>query len=114
MHPAPFGSVTHPTASNVIPKITDPLGQHWDQPNTDNFVIDDTHVIMTYRDFDQLAEYSTTNPSAAYEGKCWKAQKYQDGDKFAPSGPWVLRWFGVSLIGPGYVSNHEREIIVID
>jgi hypothetical protein len=114
MHPVPYGATTHITAPNTIPPITHELGRHWDQPDTDNFVIDDTHVMMTRRDFEQLAEYSTTNPSGAYEGKCWKAQTYVKDDKWYPSGPWVLRWFGVSTKGPGYVSNNERIILIID
>lgn len=56
----------------VIPPITAELGKCWDQPNTDNWLIDEKSVIMSKRDFDKLAEYSLTNPTALYAGKCWK------------------------------------------
>lgn len=113
-YPAPHGAVV--LSTSIIPPITDPMGAHWDQPDTDNFVIDDTHVIMSERDFKALAEYSTTTPSGVYPGKCWKAQQWEK-DPTAPRGwkwidKWDLRWYG-TCEDPKLVTNHHREIIII-
>lgn len=120
-YPAPHAA-TVLTTGTFIPPITDPMGKHWRQPDTENFVIDDTHVSMTQRDFDMLPEYSTTNPSGVYVGKCWKSQQSEQV-KVSDHGvtmvkhrwidKWDLRWFGESTIGPGYCSNHRREIIIL-
>ena len=55
-----------------IPPITAELGRCWDQPKTDGWLLDEKSVIMPKRDFEKLAEYSCTNPTALYAGKCWK------------------------------------------
>jgi hypothetical protein len=110
---APLGVPMPTTTTNVIPPITDPLGLHWDQPDTSNFLIDDTHVVMTLREFNQLAEYSTTNPSGVYVGKCWKAalfERVEDG-RMRSTGEWVLRWFGHDP-DPKFCSNNHRRIII--
>lgn len=113
-YPVPHGAQVLATFNPPIPPITDPMGKSWRQPDPENFVIDDTHVIMSQRDFDQLAEYSTSNPSGVYPGKCWKAERLEfEGRGFRRTGQWFLRWFGESEIGPGYCSNHQREIIIV-
>lgn len=110
-YPAPMFAVV--LATSIIPPITDPMGRHWDQPNTENFVIDDTHVIMSERDFKALAEYSTTTPSGVYPGKCWKSQVAEDlgAGKWRWTDRWLLRWFG-TCEDPKFCSNHHREIII--
>lgn len=111
-YPAPMFAVV--LATSIIPPITDPMGAHWRQPDTENFVIDDTHVIMSQRDFDMLAEYSTTTPSGVYVGKCWKAQDFErlPGGKWRWIEEWNLRWYG-TCEDPNLVSNHQRKIIII-
>lgn len=91
---------------NRIPPMTNPLGKHWAQPNHENILIDDTHVIMSSKDFNSLAEYSNSIPSGVYVGKMWKAVA-QDGRVF-------LRWFGLVEGRDDACSNNQREIIVID
>jgi len=106
-----FAAVIPTTTETVIPPITDPLGRHWDQPDTSNFVIDDTHALMTRRDFEQLAEYSTTTPSGVYVGKCWKERSGMLRTR--PNGEWYLRWYGHDP-DPNFVSNNQRIILIID
>lgn len=109
-YPAPMFAVV--LSTSIIPPITDPMGAHWRQPNTDNFEIDDTHVMMSQRDFDALAEYSTSTPSGVYPGKCWKSEKLVfEGRNVRRTGQWFLRWFG-TCEDPKFVSNHYREIII--
>ncbi|EIU7557592.1 hypothetical protein LHV18_12470 [Providencia rettgeri] len=102
----------HPVETNVvsmknrIPPMTNPLGKHWAQPNHENILIDDTHVIMSSKDFNSLAEYSNSIPSGVYAGKMWKAVA-QDGRAF-------LRWFGLVEGRNDLCSNNQREIIIID
>ena len=104
-----------------IPKmdpVRDPLSRGWHQPNADELLIDDTHVIMTRKFFDQLHDYSLSQPTGAYQGKMWKKQRWEveerDGQRYRKwLGIWVLCWFGPHP-DPGYVSNNYREILFID
>lgn len=114
-YPAPHGAVV--LSTSIIPPMTDALGAHWRQPDTENFVLDDTHVMMSQREFDQLAEYSTSYPSGVYPGKCWKARHWEvvmshglPYRKWLNS--WDLRWYG-ACEDPKFCSNHHREIIII-
>ena len=89
------------TSDSPVPPITHPMGRHWNQPDHHQMAFDETHVLMTDRDFDDLGEYSTSIPSGVYEGKMWKCLQ---------RGVWYLRWFGVSD-DPDKVSNHHRVIL---
>ena len=71
------------TVSCIIPKITNPLGKHWEQPKVENILIDEHTAIMDESSFNMLHDYSTSTPSALYIGKMWKS-KHIDG--------WFLRW----------------------
>lgn len=111
-YPAPHAAHLVPTCAS-IPPITDPQGRSWRQPDMTAVEFDDTHVLLTQAQFDGLAEYSTTTPSGVYPGKCWKAEVLEfEGRGVRRTGKWLLRWFGESTIGPGYCSNHQREIII--
>lgn len=68
----------------IIPPITDPLGQSWRQPHRRFIELDDTHALMSEQTFKALKEYSTTIPTGIYDGKMWKG--------FA-NGEWYLVWF---------------------
>lgn len=95
----------------VIPPITDPLGSCWVQPSTEHWLIDDKSVIMTQRDFDKLAEYSCTNPTALYAGKCWKRhyeRPRQGIDK------WYLCFCTDVPNEPQYIDINTREILIMD
>jgi hypothetical protein len=94
---------------NVIPPMTNPLGKYWTQPGLDEVVITDKTATMTQDAFDLLHEYSSSMPTGAYEGKMWKARRF-----FLPGGEfeWALIWYGYSKIGPGYVSNNYRGIVI--
>ena len=103
--------------NNIIPPITHELGRYWDQPSTAEILIDDTHALMTLATFDELAEYSASNPSGAYEGKMWKRNDGSFDRQFIANGgvpTWFLCWYGESQIGPGYVSNNHRKILLVD
>lgn len=84
---------------NTIPPITDPLGRSWEQPNTSEILIDDTHAVMTEKSFNRLHNYETTYPSGVYPGKMWRCGN-------------LLRWFDYHE-DPNYCSNHQREIIIL-
>lgn len=90
--------------SNTIPPITDPLGRHWEQPDPASFLIDDTHVIMNQKAFDVLKNYTGSQPTGTYVGKCWKMKN---------TGGWYLAWFGFDP-EPGYCSNNYRKILICD
>ena len=101
---------------NIIPVMTHPLSRGWEQPSTENILIDDTHAIMSKEDFSKLAEYSTSRPTGVYEGKIWKRNLYEgslrSGYKF--SDVWTLCWYGYSYNGnPEQCSINEREIILL-
>lgn len=102
-------------SADDIPPITDPLGRHWGQPDRTEILIDGTHAVMTTRTFELLAEYSATNPSGVYEGKMWRRHDGLFDPRCLPKDRrWLLCWFGFSKIGPGFVSNNYREILIAD
>ena len=99
----------------MIPAMTDPLGRHWRQPvDIAEAPIDDTHVLLTPRQFEELPEYSATMPTGAYPGKCWKRALYDmpphRGGKIVG---WHLGWYG-ECEDPNFVTNNWREIEVVE
>lgn len=99
----------------MIPEMTHQDGKYWRQPeDIREAPMDLTHVLLTRRQFDELHEYSVTDPSGVYEGKCWKAERFRKGTRkgemrLIPTGEWFLKWYGHSN-RPGMVSNHRRII----
>lgn len=94
-----------------IPPITAELGRCWDQPKTDGWLLDEKSVIMPKRDFEKLAEYSCTNPTALYAGKCWKrhVERPRQGiDK------WYLCFCTDVPNEPQYIDINIREILIMD
>ena len=87
----------------MIPPITDPLGVYWDQPDTKDILVDETHAIMTERTLEQLAEYSASIPTGTYDGKMWRARGQSR---------WFLRWYGPHP-DPTQISIHTREILLV-
>lgn len=93
-----------------IPQITHPLGKYWHQPDRSEIMIDEECAVMTVRTLNDLWEYSCTNPSFVYPGKMWRCKKnYYDESK-----GWLLKWFGPYEKGEDWVSNHCREILLIE
>ena len=87
-----------------IPPMTDSLSRYWGQPDVRNFAIDDEVAMMSQKDFEALLEYSTTIPSAVYEGKCWRA---------CYGGVWYLRWFGKDDGDPKGLPTFTRKIVLV-
>lgn len=85
-----------------IPKITDPLGRHWEQPACEEIQIDQLHALMSERSFAALHDYTGSQPSGVYSGKMWKA-KYGN--------LWFLCWFGKPS-SPESVWTFCREILI--
>lgn len=85
-----------------IPDMVHPLGKHWQQPNPDNILIDDTHALMSERSLGELHEYSMSIPSGVYEGKMWK---------FKTRNKWFLKWFGGEN-SKGLLPIFTREILI--
>ncbi len=97
---------------NTIPPVTHPYGKYWKQPPLDGILIDDTHALMSERDFASLAEYSATNPTGAYEGKMWRRHDGKFDRHCKPEDcRWLLCWFGFSD-KPDMVSNNYRQILL--
>lgn len=95
---------------NAIPEMTDPLGRHWHQPaDIRSAPMDDTHVMLTQREVDELPEYSASMPSGVYPGKCWKwCQHPKFGDAM------YLMWYGDFCDeSRREVFNCKRRILVI-
>lgn len=89
---------------NSIPIIIDPLGKHWDQPDSKNFLMDDESVIMTKEECDQLHVYSTSRPTGVYAGKMWKRETNH--------GKLLLCWYGYHK-DPNLCTTNERWILLI-
>lgn len=71
---------------NEIPKIINPLGKYWEQPDRSKIILHMKQAIMNQDTFDKLKNYSISTPSGVYEGKMWKSQNLQDGS-------WWLKWY---------------------
>ncbi len=86
-----------------IPPMTDKRSKYWDQPKTNEIIIDADVALMPNAVFDLLADYSGSMPSGIYAGKMWKA-RYQQG--------WELRWYS-DAAEQGHFHMNRREIKVI-
>lgn len=89
---------------NPIPPITDPLGSHWEQPCADNWLFDDTHVVIPARDLKRMHSYDSTMPTGVYEGKMWQRHE--------PSRH-LLVWYG-PCNEPKRCGIYFREILVLE
>lgn len=100
---------------NEIPLMTDPMGNHWDQPDVVAIEVDDTHALMSRQTFEKLPEYSCTFPSGVYPGKMWRRHDGVHDPRCKPSDRrWLLCWYGFSDMGEGYCSTNSREILISD
>lgn len=102
----------------MIPAMTDPMGAYWHQPaDIREAPMDDKLVLLTPRQFEGLPEYSTSQPSGVYPGKCWRRQEYERGpdNRPRPTGRWFLAWYGDEFEKDGkkFVSNNYRQIEVV-
>lgn len=70
-----------------IPLMTHELSKYWRQPDVSKILVDERYAVMDQVTFDALADYSCTNPSGVYEGKCWRRR--QDNI-------WLLCFYGPS------------------
>lgn len=101
---------------NLIPRSLIRWVDTGNRPATSNILIDDTHALMTRRTFEDLPEYSATNPTGAYEGKMWRRHDGAFDREFLARGGkpvWLLCWYGESEL-PDFVSNNSREILLAD
>jgi hypothetical protein len=69
-----------------IPPMTHELSRHWKQPPREAILVDETHALMELGTFEQLAEYTLTDPSGVYPGKMWRCDSHK--------GWWALCWYG--------------------
>lgn len=89
---------------NIIPPVTHPLGERWNQPLSHEIEVDDTHALMSRGAFEELFEYGSSHPSGVYEGKMWTAP-HAHGN--------VLYWYGPSET-PDMCSINVREILIVE
>jgi hypothetical protein len=109
-------SMSPQSFSCIIPSMTHPLSSAWRQPDPSRFLIDDTHVVMSWVDFNSLHEYSASQPSGVYEGKMWRRHNGSFDFEFIARGgkpEWMLCWFSESD-KPGYCKTNFRKILLID
>lgn len=103
--------------NHPIPPITNPLGRSWEQPSRLRIMVDEKMAVMTLRDFEELAEYSSSYPSGVYEGKMWRRHNGIYDYEFLHRGgkpEWLLCWYGPSEKGPKYCTTFMRKIILSD
>lgn len=100
--------------ANAIPPMTDDLSRYWKQPDLRDILIDDTHCILTQKQFNKLEEYSASYPSGVYSGKAWKRHDGAFDQRFLHAGgvpEWMLGWFG-NHTEPETCSVHFRKILI--
>jgi len=94
-------------ANEVIPSMTDPLGKYWSQPELSKILIGEVYAAMSQETFNQLKDYSLTNPTGVYEGKMWRSQHNQNGMMFH-----YLHWWENSE-DPDKCKHHTRKILIV-
>ncbi len=73
----------------TIPEITEPMGKHWNQPETKDIVCYSRNFAEMNREtFDFLPEYNVSIPTGTYTGKMWKQLR---------GNAWFLCWYGENL-----------------
>lgn len=75
---------TAPTVTfGRLPKMTDPMGKYWDQPEglRDRVRVFWNHATIDEADWNRLPRYERSCPSGTYPGKAWRR------------GPWLC-WYG--------------------
>jgi hypothetical protein len=93
--------------------MTHPLSRAWKQPSTDLILLDDTHALMSQATFEQLGEYSCSQPTGVYEGKMWVRHDGLYDKRCRPEDRcWLLCWYDVSEKGPEYCSTQHRRILI--
>jgi hypothetical protein len=93
--------------SEVIPAMTHPLAKHWKQCNLDEVTMDSKEVSMTAFQLAELMDYSTTNPTGTYVGKCWKARIF---DHARQTIGWKLCWYGQAAKNDTRTIVHSRTV----
>lgn len=99
-----------------IPRMTHPLSSAWEQPDRSRITVDATHAMMSQKTFEELMEYSASQPTGAYEGKMWRREDGAFDYEFIARGgkpTWMLCWYGPSEKGPDWVKTNMREIIIV-
>lgn len=109
--------VAHALVNHPIPEVTHPLGKSWDQPSRDRITLDDAWAMMSAKTFEELVEYSCSQPSGVYPGKMWRRYNGSyDGAFLAAGGKpeWWLCWYDVSPRGVEWCSTQHRKIMVVE
>lgn len=89
--------------AEIIPQITNPLGKYWNQADQRRIYIDRENAYMEESEFNKLCNYSHSQPSGVYIGKCWKGKDING---------WYLAWYGPHP-NPDFVSNNYRTIHIL-
>jgi hypothetical protein len=64
-----------------IPRITDPLGAYWDQPEHSEIQFTtDGYAVVSDHGLAHLKRYDSTTPSGEYPGKMW--MRFEDGVEY--------------------------------
>ena len=88
----------------LVPKVTDPMGVYWEQPARYAIgLYSDGYVVMCKKAFNELSDYSHSNPSGVYSGKMWKAQRDEG---------WYLCWYDNMKDVPNIYEINRRPIIL--
>lgn len=102
--------------SHPVPPMNHPLSSVWRQPSRFRIEVDNTHALMSQAVFNELLEYSSTQPSGVYPGKMWRRHDGIYDTKFLASGgkpEWLLCWYDVSEKGPDWCSTKTRKILIV-
>lgn len=92
-----------------IPKIADPLGRNWEQPDESDILVDEECAVMSRKSFDKLKDYSGSQPSALYDGKMWKTCVcVKDGPL------WILKFCCNEDIERNVISIVSRPILILE
>jgi len=102
-----------PIETKVIPPMTHPLGQHWQQPKKEDISLSLRYAWMTMETFRKLCVYQTSTPIGVYAGKMWRMQAYTN--RYPPGHPnskheWLLCWYQPL----GEFNSRDKPIFIVD
>jgi hypothetical protein len=106
--------VLGPGIEHEIPDMTDPLGQHWEQPSRAEIELRGGAAFMTRETMEKLKNYSASIPSGKYQGKMWRLCEHEASfGKIGAPDAWHIVWYGPSEKGEEYVKLNFRPIVII-
>jgi hypothetical protein len=106
-----------PKGDSLIPLMnatTDPMSKNWNQTSPSLFFVGREYIFITKAVFDQMPEYSCSDPTGVYPGKMWVSCPEMYNHMYpTPLRGWFLCWFIEAPYNPAKCIRISRPVHVI-